>query len=50
VQRPVLAATESQQVHPWDIFVELGQRRVIAGQEDLIPDAARTLAAQGASR
>lgn len=49
-KRPVLAAAESQGVHPWDIFVELGQRRVIAGQEDLIPDAARSVAAQGASR
>ncbi|MGW1170571.1 4-hydroxy-2-oxovalerate aldolase [Streptomyces sp. NPDC002550] len=49
-KKPVLAAAESQGVHPWDIFVELGERRVIAGQEDLIPDAARSLAAQGASR
>ncbi|MGV9234240.1 4-hydroxy-2-oxovalerate aldolase [Streptomyces nigra] len=49
-KRPALAAAESQGVHPWDLFVELGQRRVIAGQEDLIPDAARNLAAQGGGR
>ncbi|WP_031487786.1 4-hydroxy-2-oxovalerate aldolase [Streptomyces bicolor] len=49
-KRPVLAAAESQGVHPWDIFVELGQRRAIAGQEDLIPETARTLAGQGAGR
>lgn len=49
-KKPVLAAAEKEHVHPWDIFVELGQRRVIAGQEDLIPDAARSLTQQGTSR
>ena len=49
-KKPVLAAAEQEGVHPWDLFVELGQRRAIAGQEDLIPDVARSLAVQGASR
>jgi 4-hydroxy 2-oxovalerate aldolase len=49
-KKPVLAAAESASVHPWDLFVELGERRVIAGQEDVIPDAARHLSAQGADR
>ncbi|GAA4781737.1 4-hydroxy-2-oxovalerate aldolase [Streptomyces ziwulingensis] len=49
-KRPVLAAAEQEGVHPWDIFAELGRRRAIAGQEDLIPDVARTLAEQRASR
>lgn len=45
-KKPVLAAAESEGVHPWDLFFALGRRRVIAGQEDLIPDTARSLAAQ----
>lgn len=49
-KKPVLTAAEEEGVHPWDLFVELGRRRVIAGQEDLIPDAARSLAVQGAGR
>ncbi|MFD8385223.1 4-hydroxy-2-oxovalerate aldolase [Streptomyces sp. NPDC059679] len=47
-KKPVLAAAEQEGVHPWDLFVELGRLRVTAGQEDMIPDAARDLAAQGA--
>ncbi|MEU0770649.1 4-hydroxy-2-oxovalerate aldolase [Streptomyces albogriseolus] len=49
-KKPVLAAAAQQGVRPWDIFVELGRRRVIAGQEDMIPDVALALAAQGAAR
>ncbi|MEU1789113.1 4-hydroxy-2-oxovalerate aldolase [Streptomyces sparsogenes] len=48
-KKPVLAAAEQEGVHPWDLFAELGRLRVTAGQEDMIPDAARALAAQGAS-
>ncbi|MEU0845709.1 4-hydroxy-2-oxovalerate aldolase [Streptomyces sp. NPDC005962] len=49
-KKPVLAAAEQAGVHPWDLFVELGRLRVTAGQEDMIPDTARELAAQGALR
>ncbi|MFM9700769.1 4-hydroxy-2-oxovalerate aldolase [Streptomyces europaeiscabiei] len=49
-KKPVVAAAEREGVHPWDVFVELGRRRVIAGQEDVIPDAARSLAKQEAGR
>ncbi|MER6145428.1 4-hydroxy-2-oxovalerate aldolase [Streptomyces sparsogenes] len=48
-KKPVLAAAEQEGVHPWDLFVELGRLRVTAGQEDMIPDAARALAEQEAS-
>ncbi|MFE1957722.1 4-hydroxy-2-oxovalerate aldolase [Streptomyces sp. NPDC059479] len=49
-KKPVLAAAAQAGVHPWDVFVELGRRRVTAGQEDLIPDTARALAGQGERR
>lgn len=49
-KKPVLTAARQAGVHPWDVFVELGQRRVTAGQEDMIPDAARALAVQGERR
>ncbi|MBQ0827338.1 4-hydroxy-2-oxovalerate aldolase [Streptomyces tagetis] len=49
-KKPALAAAELAGVHPWDLFAELGRRRVTAGQEDVIPDAARDLAAQGVPR
>ncbi|MGW4955434.1 4-hydroxy-2-oxovalerate aldolase [Streptomyces parvulus] len=42
-KKPVLAAAQEAGVSPWDLFVELGRRRVIAGQEDLIPDAVAAL-------
>lgn len=35
------------QVDPRDVFFELGQRKVVAGQEDLIIEVAMNLAAQG---
>ncbi|MCP9211455.1 4-hydroxy-2-oxovalerate aldolase [Streptomyces cucumeris] len=49
-KKPVLAAAEQTGVHAWDLFVELGRLRVTAGQEDMIPDAARELAAHGGLR
>lgn len=49
-KKPVLAAAGQAGVHPWDVFVELGPRRVTAGQEEMIPDAARALAVQGGRR
>ncbi|MFD9483625.1 4-hydroxy-2-oxovalerate aldolase [Streptomyces sp. NPDC059991] len=49
-KKPVLAAAEQTGVRAWDLFIELGRRRVIAGQEDVIPDTARDLAKQGAHR
>ncbi|MFE4610864.1 4-hydroxy-2-oxovalerate aldolase [Streptomyces niveus] len=49
-KKPVLAAARQEGVHPWDVFVELGRRRVTAGQEDMIPDAARALAVQSERR
>ncbi|MBT2505893.1 4-hydroxy-2-oxovalerate aldolase [Streptomyces sp. ISL-98] len=44
---PVLAAADKEGVHPWDLFFELGDRQIVAGQEDTIPDAARSVATQG---
>ncbi|MER5971670.1 4-hydroxy-2-oxovalerate aldolase [Streptomyces sp. NPDC002055] len=49
-KKPVLNAAAQEGVHPWDVFVELGRRRVTAGQEDMILDAVRSLAAQGERR
>lgn len=45
-KRKVLAAASEYDVSPWDIFFELGRMQAIAGQEDLIPIAAKRLAAQ----
>ncbi|WP_340682639.1 4-hydroxy-2-oxovalerate aldolase [Amycolatopsis coloradensis] len=39
-KRKVLKAAADYGVSPWDIFVELGRMQAIAGQEDLIPEAA----------
>ncbi|THA44648.1 4-hydroxy-2-oxovalerate aldolase [Streptomyces sp. A1136] len=41
--KPVLEAATREGVHPWDLFHELGRRQIIAGQEDVIPEAARSL-------
>ncbi|MFG2645939.1 4-hydroxy-2-oxovalerate aldolase [Streptomyces sp. NPDC048370] len=49
-KKPVLEAAAREGVHPWDLFHELGRRQVIAGQEDVIREAARSLAAQGADQ
>ncbi|WCD91168.1 4-hydroxy-2-oxovalerate aldolase (plasmid) [Streptomyces xanthophaeus] len=49
-KKPVLEAAAREGVHPWDLFRELGRRQIIAGQEDVIPDAARSLKAQEACR
>ncbi|MEU2021811.1 4-hydroxy-2-oxovalerate aldolase [Streptomyces sp. NPDC016469] len=49
-KKPVLEAAAREGVHPWDLFQELGRRQVIAGQEDVIPEAARSLATRGADR
>lgn len=43
-RRPVLAAAASAGVDPLDVFLELGRRQVVAGQEDLIPDVVAVLA------
>lgn len=42
-KKPVLAAAAAEGVHPWDLFHELGRRQIVAGQEDIIPDTARSL-------
>ncbi|MEU4805795.1 4-hydroxy-2-oxovalerate aldolase [Actinosynnema sp. NPDC023587] len=39
-KRKVLKAADDYGVSPWDIFFELGRMQAIAGQEDLIPEAA----------
>ncbi|MEU4358746.1 4-hydroxy-2-oxovalerate aldolase [Streptomyces virginiae] len=49
-KKPVLEAAASEGVHPWDLFHELGRRQIIAGQEDVIPEAARHLKAEEACR
>jgi 4-hydroxy 2-oxovalerate aldolase len=41
---PVQIAAKEFDVDPRDIFVELGKRRVVAGQEDMIVEVAKTLA------
>jgi 4-hydroxy 2-oxovalerate aldolase len=41
---PVQNAAREFGVDPRDIFIELGKRRVVAGQEDMIIDVAKTLA------
>lgn len=40
---PVLQIAASEGVDPIDLFLELGRRQVVAGQEDLITDVARQL-------
>ncbi len=49
-KRPVLEAAAREGVRPWDLFHELGRRQIIAGQEDVIPEAARHLKAEEACR
>ncbi len=46
--RPVARAAEQYQVDPRDIFFGLGQRKAVAGQESLIIEVARELAAHNA--
>ncbi|MFI5781192.1 4-hydroxy-2-oxovalerate aldolase [Nocardia sp. NPDC051570] len=45
-KRKVLETAANYGVSPWDIFFELGRMQAIAGQEDLIPEAARRLVAK----
>lgn len=47
-KKPVLRISEEFGLDPRDVFFELGRRRIIAGQEDLIIEVAAELA--GASR
>lgn len=42
-KHPVLRAAEQFDVDPRDIFIELGKRKAMAGQEDMIIDAAAQL-------
>ncbi|MCK8679840.1 4-hydroxy-2-oxovalerate aldolase [Streptomyces lichenis] len=42
-KRPVLEAARAGGVDPIDLFLALGERQVVAGQEDLITDVARRL-------
>ncbi|MFJ3213793.1 4-hydroxy-2-oxovalerate aldolase [Streptomyces flaveolus] len=44
-KRPVLEAARAEGVDPVDLFLALGKRQVVAGQEDLIGDVARQLKA-----
>ncbi|APE26728.1 4-hydroxy-2-oxovalerate aldolase [Streptomyces venezuelae] len=44
-RRPVLALARAEGVDPVDLFLALGERQVVAGQEDLIGDVARQLKA-----
>lgn len=44
-KRPVLQTARAEGVDPVDLFLALGERQVVAGQEDLISDAARRLKA-----
>ncbi|GGN41020.1 4-hydroxy-2-oxovalerate aldolase [Streptomyces fuscichromogenes] len=45
-KKPVLQAAEREQVDPVDLFFALGQRGVVAGQEDLIAETALRLKPQ----
>ncbi|GGT54968.1 4-hydroxy-2-oxovalerate aldolase [Streptomyces kurssanovii] len=42
-RQPVLATALCEGVDPLDLFLALGERQVVAGQEDLIADVARQL-------
>ncbi|OIZ95160.1 4-hydroxy-2-oxovalerate aldolase [Candidatus Rickettsiella isopodorum] len=42
--KPVLRIAKEFEVDPRDIFIELGRRRIIAGQEDIIIEVANDLA------
>ncbi|MGW0315450.1 4-hydroxy-2-oxovalerate aldolase [Streptomyces flavidovirens] len=42
-KKPVLATARREGVDPLDLFFALGERQVVAGQEDLIADVARQL-------
>ncbi|MEU9331621.1 4-hydroxy-2-oxovalerate aldolase [Streptomyces sp. NPDC048290] len=44
-KRPVLQTARAEGVDPVDLFLALGERQVVAGQEDLIADVARQLKA-----
>ncbi|MET7563673.1 4-hydroxy-2-oxovalerate aldolase [Streptomyces sp. NPDC005479] len=44
-KRPVLQAARTEGVDPIELFLALGERQVVAGQEDLIGDVARQLKA-----
>ncbi|MEU5583056.1 4-hydroxy-2-oxovalerate aldolase [Streptomyces huasconensis] len=44
-KRPVLEAARTEGVDAIDLFLALGERQVVAGQEDLIADVARQLKA-----
>ncbi|HEY9327231.1 MAG TPA: 4-hydroxy-2-oxovalerate aldolase [Streptomyces sp.] len=44
-KRPVLEIARTEGVDPIDLFLALGERQVVAGQEDLIGDVARQLKA-----
>ncbi|GAA2612638.1 4-hydroxy-2-oxovalerate aldolase [Streptomyces tubercidicus] len=44
-KRPVLQSARAEGVDPIDLFLALGERQVVAGQEDLIGDVARQLKA-----
>ncbi|MGW7199387.1 4-hydroxy-2-oxovalerate aldolase [Streptomyces chryseus] len=44
-KRPVLEIARTEGVDPIDLFLTLGERQVVAGQEDLIGDVARQLKA-----
>ncbi|MFE4832188.1 hypothetical protein [Streptomyces sp. NPDC056672] len=44
-KRPVLETARAEGVDPIDLFLALGERQVVAGQEDLIGDVARQLKA-----
>ncbi len=43
---PVQRISQEYQVDPRDVFFELGRRKVVAGQEDIIIEVARDLAAK----
>lgn len=44
-KRPALETAHTEGVDPLDLFLALGERQVVAGQEDLIAEAARQLKA-----
>ena len=41
--KPVARIAEEYQVDPHDIFIELGRRKIVAGQEDIIIEVAQSL-------
>jgi len=48
--KPVTRIAKEFNIDPRDVFFELGRRKIIAGQEDIILEVAKELAQQAGRR